>query len=612
MFLKYHVPIRIIKAEEVLTPPYGNNFKVNSNNDFDYDVCKQHETAALTSWRGTLDAPHVFLLPHGRDHLEVGLKPQALRGFLLMVTRQGKLLYLSENAADYLAHSVEEIMSQGDSFYDLVDQRDHVTVQSELLSGPPTFAVYPDRRVFMCRMNVCRTARRHPQYHKFVFIHGHYLHPIEYCNLVITQNNIVNPVFAAYCCPLITPENAEILAPGNTNVFCSWHSLDLKFLDADELASFHLAYEIEDLLEKSLYALLHPSDLSKLSTKHKLLSEDKESGCMQLLRLKTGLNEFTWVHLTMKLKDIAREDQSVQMIAVTYQILSDIERATLQANQWIYSTAHRLQTVDQPDLSLYNGTKTADVVNCQSYVIDPTSNFSCVSVSVPLFDPADAHLLAAAISDTTATPAKPRRKYATYKAKKAVQKKVNDPDTKREIDRKSNDYKQKSSKIVQSSQTKLNNSKKRFSLTSGLSPPTSADSTEEDHRSLSKIKSISVHIPQCHLPLPCSLPNASLVLTPEVSPYDEKIRQCQKSTNDQHCQQNGHSLPISSGKNYSIATNNIADPILGSVPYGYLPVLEPLSLEAYLQTVEAENCLPVFGAGGASFENLTTFALKIL
>ena len=30
----------------------------------------------------------------------------ALRGFLLMMTKQGRLLYISDNVADYLGHSV--------------------------------------------------------------------------------------------------------------------------------------------------------------------------------------------------------------------------------------------------------------------------------------------------------------------------------------------------------------------------------------------------------------------------------------------------------------------------------------------------------------------------
>ncbi len=63
----------------------------------------------------------------------------------------------------------EEIMSQGDSLYDLVDPRDHGTVQTELLSGPPSITMhmqFPDERVFICRMNLSRAAKRQLQYQK--------------------------------------------------------------------------------------------------------------------------------------------------------------------------------------------------------------------------------------------------------------------------------------------------------------------------------------------------------------------------------------------------------------------------------------------------------------
>ena len=60
-------------------------------------------------------------------------------------------------------------MSQGDSIYELVDPRDHAAVQAELLSGPPSVSMnarFPDERVFICRMNLSRTAKRQLQYHK--------------------------------------------------------------------------------------------------------------------------------------------------------------------------------------------------------------------------------------------------------------------------------------------------------------------------------------------------------------------------------------------------------------------------------------------------------------
>lgn len=121
-------------------------------------------------------------LPKGLDACK------ALRGFLIMLNRSGKLLHVSDNASEYLGHSIvrstgsvmcfyswkstyyfqEEIMCQGDSIFDLVDPRDHPTVQTELNSGPQPTTSFPEERVFLCRLNLARTAKRQLQYHKVV------------------------------------------------------------------------------------------------------------------------------------------------------------------------------------------------------------------------------------------------------------------------------------------------------------------------------------------------------------------------------------------------------------------------------------------------------------
>lgn len=100
--------------------------------------------------------------------------PQALSGFLMMLTQNGKLLYISDNAAEYLGHSMEDLLIHGDSVYDIIDKQDHGAIQAELGRGVPPqqggvhaahHGISPaslegERRMFLCRMNVSRNARR--------------------------------------------------------------------------------------------------------------------------------------------------------------------------------------------------------------------------------------------------------------------------------------------------------------------------------------------------------------------------------------------------------------------------------------------------------------------
>uniref|UniRef100_A0A7E4VJM6 Neuronal PAS domain-containing protein 4 n=1 Tax=Panagrellus redivivus TaxID=6233 RepID=A0A7E4VJM6_PANRE len=286
---------------------------------------------------------------------------KALRGFLLMATRAGKLLYISENASEYLGYSVEEIMCQGDSIYDLVDSRDHAAVQAEFCSGPPsaTSGTFPDDRVFICRMNLSRTAKRHIQYYKFILVEGRYLHPIEYYQALNAVPNLnstapIQPIFAAFCRPLINPENAETLATGNTAIFRSVHSMDFKFAQLDDIGSYYLGFTPTDVEGVSLYKMLHPMSVDVAASKHRILCQQKEGSAIALLRLQTRSGSFVWLHSVFIVKTTvitpppptAEAPATVKVeptrrfrhhIHATYQVLTDLEAATLQTNDWIYA-----------------------------------------------------------------------------------------------------------------------------------------------------------------------------------------------------------------------------------------------------------------------------------
>lgn len=95
---------------------------------------------------------------------------QALSGFLMMLTQNGKLLYISDNAAEYLGHSMEDLLIHGDSVYDIIDKQDYNAIQSELsrtgshnIHQSPSSLLHHhnvnmdgEKRMFLCRMNVSR------------------------------------------------------------------------------------------------------------------------------------------------------------------------------------------------------------------------------------------------------------------------------------------------------------------------------------------------------------------------------------------------------------------------------------------------------------------------
>lgn len=115
-----------------------------------------------------------------------------------------------------------------------------------------------------------------------MLIQGRYVQPSDYFPGLAPGPSSLQPVFAAFCQPLLNPENAESLSNGNTTVFTSHHFMDMRFKEADAMCAFctiecllsrcayYLGYSRNDLTETSWYSLLHPSHLEEVSYKHRL------------------------------------------------------------------------------------------------------------------------------------------------------------------------------------------------------------------------------------------------------------------------------------------------------------------------------------------------------
>ncbi|OXU19056.1 hypothetical protein TSAR_015760 [Trichomalopsis sarcophagae] len=255
---------------------------------------------------------------------------QAMSGFIMMMTQQGKLLYISENAAEYLGHSMEDLLIHGDSVYDVVDKQDHMVIQSQLgrSSGP---GAPDDRRLFLCRINVSRNSRRQLRFgdQKVVLVEGHYLPFVPLCN----RNE---SVFLASCTPVVLPETRESVVQGATNIFTTIHSMDMKYLHIDKTAESHMEYSRSELVGVSWYNLLHWDSIRTAYCKHQtVIQSDQERSSTALLRLQSRSGRWFWVHCVLQVKDTSEECQH-PIIVCTNQVLSDKEAEILRASSWLY------------------------------------------------------------------------------------------------------------------------------------------------------------------------------------------------------------------------------------------------------------------------------------
>ncbi|KAJ8266189.1 hypothetical protein GJAV_G00126960 [Gymnothorax javanicus] len=227
-----------------------------------------------------------------------------LPGFLLMLTSEGKLLYLSDSVAEHLGHSMVDLVAQGDSIYDIIDPTDHFVMRSNL---SPTTSSETDR-LFRCRFNTSRSARRQSTGSRLTLVRAHCLSTPGPASSYWTSN----PAWLCFCSPLealpsspSTPPSPA--APGDHSFFLagfhSRHSRDMRVQDADESVSMYLGYDVEVLRSRSWYSLLHPQDLPHASAQHcSLMSEGGEGRAEMVVRVETQGMTFTWLYMVLHLQ----------------------------------------------------------------------------------------------------------------------------------------------------------------------------------------------------------------------------------------------------------------------------------------------------------------------
>ncbi|KAK4872112.1 hypothetical protein RN001_016236 [Aquatica leii] len=269
---------------------------------------------------------------------------KALSGFLMMMTQNGKLLYISDNAAEYLGHSMEDLLIHGDSVYDIIDKQDHQAIQCELgrpINSSGNGNSCDEIRVFLCRMNVSRNARRQMRFgdQKVVLVQGRYLSFLPLCS----RNE---PVFLATCTPVAMPETRECVVQGATNVFTSIHSMDMRFIHIDNNGEFYLGFPLSDLQGVSWYRLLHWDCTREAQTKHRLITQsEQERSCILLAQFQRRSGEWLWMHCVLQVKESSESNQQ-PVIVCTNQVLSDSEASVMRNNSWLYhyySVQNKLQ-----------------------------------------------------------------------------------------------------------------------------------------------------------------------------------------------------------------------------------------------------------------------------
>uniref|UniRef100_A0A1B6D4M5 Hypoxia-inducible factor 1-alpha n=1 Tax=Clastoptera arizonana TaxID=38151 RepID=A0A1B6D4M5_9HEMI len=185
---------------------------------------------------------------------------RALEGFLLIVSADGDIIFLSENVNEYLGLSQIELMGQ--SIYEVSHPCDHNEVK-EILTCKDVTESSP--RTFFIRMKCTLTSKGRnvnlkSATYKVIQCTGHIVNSEPDSN---NNDNEMEETTSQICLvaigePIPHPANIEI--PLGKQTFLSKHSLDMKFTYADEKMAEFLGYDPEALIGKSVYEFHHAQD----------------------------------------------------------------------------------------------------------------------------------------------------------------------------------------------------------------------------------------------------------------------------------------------------------------------------------------------------------------
>ncbi|KAG7230071.1 hypothetical protein INR49_009791, partial [Caranx melampygus] len=243
---------------------------------------------------------------------------QALHGFILVTTTNGRLVYVSENVAEYLGLSMIDVL-QGDSLYDMVERSDVESVKSNLdvkNSSSP-------ERSFICCMQTSKAFKLQHGSCCSMLVRGSFQSFPQPCLSSSAAPASTQPLFVALCTPTV-----NCLRGSGSHLchsFSSVHTLDMTFTQLSDSVVYFLGYSAAEMSGRSWYSLVHPEELSSSADSHRNLMQSDEC-CQVEMVLRLQRRDLTWTWIYTR----ANKDSECQSISCTNYIISETEARFLQ------------------------------------------------------------------------------------------------------------------------------------------------------------------------------------------------------------------------------------------------------------------------------------------
>uniref|UniRef100_A0A3B3D6R3 Hypoxia-inducible factor 1-alpha n=1 Tax=Oryzias melastigma TaxID=30732 RepID=A0A3B3D6R3_ORYME len=256
---------------------------------------------------------------------------KALDGFLMVLSEDGDIIYLSENVNKCLGLAQFDLTGQ--NVFDYTHPCDQEELREMLVyrTGSKKAKEPNSERSFFLRMKCTLTSRGRTvnvksATWKVLHCSGHvHVNGVQAEQNSNGQKEPPVPYLVLICDPIPHPSNIEV--PLDTKTFLSRHTMDMKFTYCDERITELMGYDPEDLLNRSIYEYYHALDSDHLTkTHHNLFA--KGQVCTGRYRMLAKSGGFVWVETQATVIYNNKNSQPQCVVCVNF-VLSGIQEEKL-------------------------------------------------------------------------------------------------------------------------------------------------------------------------------------------------------------------------------------------------------------------------------------------
>ncbi|XP_029311523.1 endothelial PAS domain-containing protein 1 [Cottoperca gobio] len=263
---------------------------------------------------------------------ETNMYLRILEGFLMVLSTEGDMIFLSDGVSKYMGLTQTELM--GHNIFEFTHPCDHEEIRNNLRLKTEEVRCGA-KRDFVIRIKSALTHRGRSANLKSAT--WKVLHCQGRAKACVGPSSV--SCLLLTCQPL--PLSHTMLS---THTFTSQHSMDMRFTYCDQRITLLLGYSTEELLGRSIYDLCHTLDTNCLTKNHLNLCFKSQSVSGRYRMLVKG-GGYVWVESHSAVIPSIRPSKSrpgahqpLCILCVTY-VLSGVEEPSLQLS--VDQTVHR-------------------------------------------------------------------------------------------------------------------------------------------------------------------------------------------------------------------------------------------------------------------------------